>query len=237
MSRVRRVLQPSPRTAADHSPGSAAAARAAARQWPGLPIVRMRRHGAPPPGTGAPLSGPEEAGRRLRREATARARARALGAALAGLLTAVGVGVAHRLIRGEPPTVWVVVALGVAAWLGLAVHARRVAGADVADVDHPHAATIVMTRPGQVVVRDSTGAAWRWRHRPTGRELVAGERGWVFLEGSPLESPHLVMAYPVGPERYVVWAAPDREIVRVPDPQAEHDTGPLATAIFDEPDS
>lgn len=236
MSRVRRVLQPSARAGADPHPGSVAASRAA-RQRPGLPVVRMRRRGAAPPGTGTPLAGAEEATRRLRREAAARARTRALLAALAGVVTAIGVGVAHQLIRDEPPTVWVVVALGVAAWLGLAVHAHRVAVGDVADADHPHAATIVTTRPGQVVVRDSTGAAWRWRHRPTGRALLAGERGWVFLEDSPLESPHLVLAYPVGPDRYVVWASPDREIVRVPDPEPEHETGPLPTAIFDEPDS
>lgn len=195
------------------------------------------RTGAGPLG-GGDLTDVAGAATCLRREADARGRFRAALAVAVGAVIAAVVYVGHLIARGTPPAGWVALALGAASWLGLAIHARRVAHADAAEADRLRAVTVLRTRPGnEVVVRDTTGSAWRWRHRPTARPLEPGERAWLGCCGPLQEAPHLVMAHPVRPGRYVVWAATERSVDRLPDPAGDHDAGPLPTVFVDEPDS
>ncbi|QQS02205.1 MAG: hypothetical protein IPK37_07685 [Austwickia sp.] len=190
----------------------------------------------PTVGSDADLSRGEEAARQLRREVRTRTRFRVVAAGSAGMGIAVGVGILHSVLRDAPPTIWVVVCLGIAVWLGLAVHARRAAAADLVGLGHPIAATIVRTPTRSCVeVRDATGAVWSWRRRATPRPITEGERCWIFGDSDRQEAPQLVMARPVGAGRYVVWAASDREISRLPDPATDHDTGELPTIYDDEP--
>lgn len=202
---------------------------------PRLDVVPMRRR-TPPAGAGPELSGGEEAGAQLRREVLSRTRSRVLLATLAAVGTALVVAIGHTWIQGDLPTIWVVTALAVAIWWGLAGHARRAAATDLTGVAHPRSATVVRAPHRLAVeVRDSTGAAWRWRRRATARPLAAGERCWIFGEGPLQEAPHLVMARPVGPGRYVVWASADRTISRLPDPVLDQDTDAQPTVVDDEP--
>lgn len=192
--------------------------------------------GTSPTAQGDLLTSAEDAGRQIRQEARARGRIRATWAALAGLVTAGAVAALQVILRGTPPTPWVIVALGVAIWLGLAVHARRVAAADVVGSDRPHAATVVrVPSRGCVVVRDAGGGSWQWRHRATMRPLAPGERGWIIRAGGWCEAPHLVLAAPLAAGRYVVWATADRELVRLPDPATEHETTSSSAMFDDEP--
>jgi len=200
-----------------------------------VPGVRRDPSGRPAVANPAVLADPDAAAARMRREARARARFRVAGAVLAGLVVGLGVAVLHRLIRGTPPTVWVMVALGTGVWLALTLQAFRLARADMRGADRPRGATVLRVGPGPcLAVRDSRGAVWQWRHHPTPRRLAVGERGWLMCATAD-EAPHLVLARPLRPGRHVLWASADRELTRLPDPATDHDTAPEPTGFDDEP--
>lgn len=193
------------------------------RPEPNPPAPAGRRSRPAP--LGPDLADADQAGVQLRREVARRTRWRIAGAAALGVLTTVALTVLHSALRGSAPTPWVVVGLGAAVWIALWAQARRTAAGDLTGVDRLRAGTIVATAAARRVdVRDSGGAVWRWHHRPVPRPIVPGERCWIGGGGAWEEAPQMVLARPLSPGRYAVWASVARQIVRLPEPQAEHET-------------
>lgn len=121
---------------------------------------------------------------------------------------------------------WVIAALAALGWMLFVTQIWRLYRTDVADADDLRAATALQAGPRLVAVRDSGGAIWQWRHRwvRRGRGLSAGERVWITGRGEMEQPPHVVSAREWAPGRHVLWAALEREITRLPDPQDEHGT-------------